>query len=126
VLDRGTRGVPRCQPVVHEDDHATIDWNLVPFSPVAANAPRQLGTLAGDHRLELVHVQPHLIDQGVVQDRDVAFGDRPDAELWLPGKPDLPDDDDVERRFETVGDRGGDGHTPSRERDDDRPEGGTR
>src|SRR5262249_45538216 len=80
---------------------------LLPVEPFALG---KHGRLALRHQLEDVDRHASRTQDVVVEHAHAAARDRPDRELGLGGQPELPHDEDVERRTEHLRDRGRNRH----------------
>jgi hypothetical protein len=83
-----------------------------------ADAPFELGALAGQQLVEGRVVEVELADHALVVDRLAALGHRADAELGLEGSAELAGDHHVEGGPQPARDLVGHGHATTRQRQD--------
>ena len=109
------------EPVVYEEDVPSRKQRRRPLAAVEPVARLDGGAFARRRVLEDCCRDAGPTEDIVVEDAHAAARDRPHRELRMYWNAELADDEHVERRTERAGNGGGNRHSATRQREDDRP-----
>ncbi len=114
----GTRRRPGGDAVVDDDDRVAVEVVANPVATEAGELGGELGAGEVDRTLELVGSHVGVGDHVVGAHDHVVLAEGTHRQFGVAGHADLAHEDDVERCTETACHLGGDGHTATRQPDD--------